>query len=190
MTHAKSLPDPLCFPLPPARLDRTLERAPLLPAVAARDLEEVRRWRDAVAAALETRDPALDVVEHLTPRARARLALFLAERWDPRHRLWALTSDYDLAPFPAPPAARATDVPMRAVLEVMRWRAGIVHYLTDVWDVLGPPDLEMGECAAIGAFMRPARLEGRCIYCLSEYEPRRLDPEDHGCPLAVHPEPR
>ena len=75
---------------------------------------------------------------------------------------------------------------MRAVLEVLHWRAAVVNYLTDVWDVLGKPELEMGECVAIGMFLRPARLEGRCIFCLTEYGADRIDPEDHGCVLVKH----
>ena len=73
---------------------------------------------------------------------------------------------------------------MKAVLEVLHWRAAIVNYLTDVWDVLGKPELEMGECAAIGEFIRPASLAGRCVYCLTEFTFDHLDPEDHACVMA------
>ena len=62
----------------------------------------------------------------------------------------------------------------------------VVDYLTDVWDSLSTPELEMGECAAIGAFIRPARLDGRCVYCLTKFAMDRIDPEDHGCIMARH----
>ena len=70
---------------------------------------------------------------------------------------------------------------MEAVLEALRWRAAVVSYLTDAWDVLGKPQLKMGECAAIGMFMRPVRLEGRCVYCLTEHGPHHIDPNAHDC---------
>ena len=181
MKRSKALPENLSFPVPPARIDRTLAEAPILPAVAAEYLAEIQRWRDDVVAAVGAGDPAIDCVENLTTRARSRLRALLDTRWDARTRGWAATSNYDLNPFPAARPPSQVYEPMKAVMEVLHWRAAIVNYLTDVWDVLGKPELDMGECAAIGEFMRPARLAGRCVYCLSEFNFDHLDPEDHGC---------
>ena len=184
MSRTRSHPDNLCFPIPPARIDRTLAEAPLRPAVAALYLSEMQRWRIAVATAVLRGGPAIAHVENLTPRARNRMVTLLDTRWDAQTRLWAITSGHDLTPFPvAIPASEVAD-PMQAVLDVLHWRAAIVTYLTDVWDVSRKPELNMGECAAIGSFVRPARLEGRCVYCLTEYAFDRLDPEDHGCVMA------
>jgi len=186
MQRSRSIPDHLYFPLPPARLDRTLAEAPLLPGVAAVYLSEIRRWRVAVVAAVASGDPAIAGIENLTPRALARLAVLLDTRWDARPRAWPAVSAYELSPFPATHPPSQADDPMKAVLEVMHWRAAVINYLTDVWDVLGKPELEMGECMAIGAFMRPVRMEGRCVYCLTEFNRERLDPEDHGCVMVRH----
>jgi len=184
MKRSKALPDHLCFPVPPARIDRTLAEAPLVPDVAATYLAEIRRWRDAVVAAVAANDPTIANVENLTSRARSRLAILLDTSWDAPTRGWAAASNYDLAPFPAARPPSLVYEPMKAVLEVLHWRAAIVNYLTDVWDVLGKPELEMGECAAIGEFIRPASLAGRCVYCLTEFTFDHLDPEDHACVMA------
>jgi hypothetical protein len=152
--------------------------------VAATYLSEIQRWRDAVVASVAGGDPAIARIENFTPRARNRLAVLLDTKWDARARDWSAASVYTLTPFPATLPAFQVDDPMKAVLEVLHWRAAVINYLTDVWDVLGKPELEMGECAAIGEFMRPARLEGRCVYCLTEFGFDRLDPDDHGCVMA------
>lgn len=189
MKTSTQLRDGLSFPTPPGRIDRAVERTPFRPAVAAAYLTEILRWRDAVAAALAGDDPALDGVDHLTPRARERLALLLRTRWDVATRLSILRSGHGLTPFPAPPRTPRAGDPMLAVLQVLRWRAAVVNHLTDVWDVLGRPELEMGECAAIGMFIRPARLEGRCVYCLTEYGPGHIDPEVHDCVMVSEGQP-
>ena len=179
-------PDPLCFPIPPARIDRTLKAAPIVPAVAANYLAEIQRWRESVLAALATHDPSIARIENLTQRARARLALLLATRWDARTRAGAALYGSPLVPFPAQRPAPLVSHPMKAVMDVLEWRAAVLVYLTEVWDVLGKPELDMGECAAIGGFLRPARLEGRCVYCLTEFDFHKLDPEDHACVLLSH----
>jgi len=183
MKMSHQLPDGFSFPVPPGRIDRGLEHTPFRPAVAAAYLTEIRRWREAVVEALASEDPAIDVVDHLTPRARAHLALLLRSSWDVTTRLWALRSGYGLTPFPASRRTRAEE-PMQAVLHVLRWRAAVVNHLTDLWDVLGKPELEIGECAAIGMFIRPVRLEGRCVFCLNEYGPGHIDPAEHDCVMA------
>src|SRR5262249_50385774 len=149
-------------------------------------LAEIQRWRVAVVTAALGKGVSLDHVEHLTPRARRRLVTLLDTKWDPQTRLWAIASGFDVTPFPATRHTTQIHDPMQDVIDVLHWRAGILDYLTDGWDSLSKPELEMNECAAIGSFIRPARLEGRCVYCLTEYEPRRIDPEEHGCVMARH----
>ena len=178
--------DALCFPIPPARIGRSLAEAPLLPAVAATYLTEIQRWRDAVETALVEGDPAVAAIENFSPRARGRLAMLLRTEWDARPGSWAAASDYNLTPFPLARRPAQEDDPMKAVLDVLHWRAAIIHYLTDIWDVMGKPELSMGECAAIGEFIRPARLEGRCVYCLSEFNADRVDPDAHDCVMLSH----
>ncbi|MGH7729678.1 MAG: hypothetical protein ACRENJ_00315 [Candidatus Eiseniibacteriota bacterium] len=181
MRRPKPHPDNLYFPIPPARIDRTLDEAPLLPAVAATYLAEIQRWREAVVEAIADNDPAIARVENFTSRARERLVVLLESRWDVSTRLWAVATGYDLTPFPVTRRSMGLDDPMATVMEVLLWRTTVVNYLTDVWDALPRPELSAGECAAIGEFLRPARMEGRCIYCLTEFDFSRLDPEEHGC---------
>jgi hypothetical protein len=186
MKKPRSLPGRLCFPLPPAPIDRALADAPWPAAQADAYLAEILLWREAVQAAIVAGNPVIDLVDHLTPRARSRLAVLLETKWDARIQHWAAVSGNDLTPFPSIHPASPSDEPMRAVLDVLHWRAAVVNYLTDVWDSPSTPELEMGECAAIGAFIRPARLQGRCVFCLGEYAFDRIDPEDHGCVMAGH----
>ncbi|HKQ58499.1 MAG TPA: hypothetical protein VJY35_11580 [Candidatus Eisenbacteria bacterium] len=186
MKRSRYTLDHLCFPVPPARIDRTLIDLPVLPTVAGAYLNEIRRWHDTVVTALLTNDPLIAHIEHLTTRARTRLVTLLQIAWDVKTRNWAASSNYALVPFPSVTPLPRRDDPMEAVLEVLRWRAAVVDYITDVWDVLGQPELDMGECAAIGSFLRPARLEGRCIYCLTEYASDHVDPEDHACVMMPH----
>lgn len=185
MKRSRSHPDQLCFPMPPARIDHTLSEAPFLPAVASTYLDEIRRWRNAVVAAIAEKDAAIADMEGFTPRARRRLSMLLETSWDAKARHWAAVSGYDLAPFPLRLLSHAGR-PMEAVLEALHWRAGVVSYLTDVWDGLVKPELEMRECAAIGAFLRPVHMDGLCVYCLTEFTPDRMDPEDHSCVIKTH----
>ncbi len=167
--------------MPPARIDRSWQEAPLLPAVAAAYLSEIHRWRERVVAGLAGEGPAIAGPEGLTQRARSHLALLLGTDWDAGTREWAAGSVYNIAPFPA-----NTNDPMISVMEVLRWRAAAADYLSDVWDVLGKPTLELEECRAMSAFLNPDRMEGRCVYCLIEFDPGRVAPEDHACVMLSH----
>ena len=135
--------DALCFPIPPARIGPSLTEAPLRPAVAATYLTEIQRWRDAVVTALADGDPAITGIENFTARARGRLAMLLRTEWDARPGSWAAASDYNLTPFPLTRPSAGEGDPMKAVLEALHWRAAIIHYLTDIWDVMGRPELAM-----------------------------------------------
>ena len=184
MRRPKGHPDNYYFPVPPARIDHTLDLTPLLPSVAANYLSEIQRWRDALVTAIAEGDQAITHIENFTPRARERLVILLESRCDVPTRVWAIGTCYSLGPFPATRKPAQLDDPMAAVMDVLHWRAEVVSYLTDVWGAVGKPELTMGECAAIGGFLRPAHMEGRCVYCLTEYDFDRLDPEDHACVMA------
>ena len=185
MKTSHQLPDGFCFPTPPGRIDHDLRQTPIRSPVAVNYLTEIQRWRDTVATAIDPRDPAIAGLPHFTPRARARLAMLLSTEWDVQTRLWAV--GHGLAPFPADLLYRGH--PMETLLEALYWRAAVVLYLTGAWDALDKPELKMQECAAIGMFMRPVRLEGLCVYCLTEYGPNHLAPEDHDCIMALHIQP-
>jgi hypothetical protein len=179
--RSRPIADELYFPMPPARIDRTLDEMPLLPAVAATYLSAIQRWRESVLTAIVAGDTSNPDLARLSPRARAHLALLLDTRWDTRTRLWALGSAYHLTRFPESREPTPTGDPMARVLAALRWRAGVVTYLADVWDVIGRPALSREECEAIGALFRPPRMDCRCVLCLSEYDPGRVVPDDHDC---------
>jgi len=186
MNMSRHLADDLYFPTPPARIDRSWQEAPLLPAVAAEYLSEIHRWRARLVAGLAGEGPAIAGPEGLTRRARSHLALLLGTEWDANILKWAAGSAYNIAPFPATAFHANVDDPMTSVMEVLRWRAAVADYLSDVWDVLGAPVLELGECRAMSSFLQPIRMEGRCVFCLSEFDPGRVAPEDHGCVMLSH----
>ena len=186
MKRSRPLPDELRFPVPPARIDRSWRDTPLLPAVAIEYLGEIHRWREGLAAALAGEVPALVGREGLSPRARGHLALLIDAEWDVGTRRRAAGEAYNIAPFPAIRFDACADHSMAGVMEVLRWRAAVVDYLSDVWDVMGSPLLELEECRAMSAFLYPIRMEDRCIFCLTEYDPSRVSPDDHGCVMLSH----
>jgi len=64
-------------------------------------------------------------------------------------------------------------------LDVLRWRAGIYDFLSDIWDVIGEPMLDMFECNAMAAFLVPVGAR-RCIFCLA------AEPNHHPCVVLAH----
>ena len=189
MHTSRFLVDQLSFPAPPARVDRTWKEAPFSPPVATEYLAEIRRWRARLLEVLADEGSVIDGSPGLTRRARGHLVLLLSTEWDAGTLKWATDSSYHIAPFPALPSLGHPDDPMSSVMEVLRWRAAVADYLSDVWDVLGKPALELEECRALGALLQPIRMEGRCVFCLSEFGARRIAPEDHGCVMLGHVRP-
>ena len=186
MRTPRYLVDQLSFPAPPARIDRTWREAPFLPSVAIEYLAEIRRWRARLLEVLADERSAIEGTPGLTRRARTHLELLLATEWDSGTLKWAGGSAYNIGPFPTVPSLAHVDDPMFVVMEVLRWRAALADYLSDVWDVLGKPPLEQGECRAMAAFLQLARMEGRCVFCLSEFPAPRIAPEDHACVMLGH----
>ena len=186
MSASTHLADQLCFPAPPARVDRTWKEAPFSPPIAIEYLLEIHRWRSRLLEVLSSEAPAIEGPQGLTRRARAHLAVLLGTEWNVGTRKWVADSSYNLAPFPPIPSHGHVDEPMSAVMEVLRWRAAVADYLSDVWDVLGEPALGLEECNVMSAFLRPIRMEGRCVFCLSEFDVGRVAPDDHGCVMLSH----
>lgn len=57
--------------------------------------------------------------------------------------------------------------PVAALRQVLLWRAGVVDFLADVWDTLGPSQFAMQECAEATRIFQPAdRTEADCLLCL------------------------
>src|SRR5262245_49664279 len=170
MGNSRYLVDQLRFPAPPARIDRTWRAAPFLPPVAIEYLAEIRRWRARLCEVLLGEASTIDGSDGLTPRAREHLTVLLSSEWDPATLKWAADSSYNIAPFPTLPTIGHQDDPMSSVMEVLQWRAAAADYLSDVWDVLGKPTLELPECRAMSRFLQPVRMEGRCVFCLTEFD--------------------
>ncbi len=104
----------------------------------------------------------------------------------------AATRTYRLEPFPrlAPSAERSSGDCARArrqLLNVLVWRSRLVDFLSDVWDVMGPPLLDLDECEwVIRELLTPhsaARLCTSCLQPLStpELEQRHFDT----CPVRI-----
>ncbi len=79
-----------------------------------------------------------------------------------------------LSPFPR--AAVAVPSPQSAVA-LLEWRFRLVTYFGDVWDVIGEPRFDLGECQAVLAVLSPADAAQRCACCLMPL--READRRDH-----------
>ena len=64
---------------------------------------------------------------------------------------YAIQSPYNIAPFPAAVLEIAHAPSLDLVFEVLRWRAGLADYLSDIWDVID----ELGQPLATGSKRRP-----------------------------------
>ena len=88
-------------------------------------------------------------------------------------------SVYGVAPYPAPPRAfglarNDADCAMdrQFLLDILVWRSRLVDFLSDVWDVMGTPLLEMEECEwVIREVLTPAGAVDRCVNCLLPVPP-------------------
>jgi len=113
------------------------------PAVALAAIGRIQRWRDELRAWL-ARAPEVS--------ARMRALLDEAARGAP---------DARLGPFPDAPGAD----PVRDLRAVLVWRARVLHWVVDAWDVIGDDAFGVEECATIeGVLGRPA---GACAYCFA-----------------------
>ena len=177
----------LRFPKPPFRIDTSVV-GPLPPDNAVSSyLDQIRSWRSAVLTFIDKPGEKLAPdAEGLTERAQKALATFLASNWSPGMTDYAAQSPYNISAFPASALETVANPTTEPVLDVLRWRAGLVDYLSDVWDVIGEPFLELEECGAIGSFLDPVEKEQLCYLCLSEFRPEQRDPGRHDCLLTRH----
>ena len=147
-------------------------------------LERVRTWREAARAWLVS---AAAVDAPITDEMRRILRVALGDS-DARGGALAAARTYRVGPFPAgaPPAVTGQTNgdckdARRYLLEVMVWRSRLVDFLSDVWDVIGPPLLDMDECEwVIRELLTPPSPVRLCIKCLQlmpspEFERRHYD---------------
>jgi hypothetical protein len=148
-------------------------------------LSECSQWRDRLQTWLHSGDfaPASKVLT--SRRAALYLYHFLKPAWTEPELEAGLRSPYSVAPFPIDALEGPLD-PRESVLEILRWRAGFVDWISDIWDVAGEPELDLFECRAIERFLTPADVQNPCIFCLkplAEDESRHYGSE---CPLLLH----
>lgn len=181
------LPTELRFPKPPFRIEQSALDHPPPDGVLSGYLDKIRQWRLAVLTFLEESDAkCVAPLADLTERAREALAACLASAWSQNMTAWATQSPYNFGAFPAPALDAATQSSMDLVLNVLRWRAGLIDMLSDIWDVLDEPELDLDECMAIGQFLHPADQQSRCAFCLTEFAQDQLHPSQHQCRLLGH----
>jgi hypothetical protein len=175
----------LHFPIPPFQVDR-LHIDTSFEEIA-RYLARVRSWRAAVLGFISRPyTEGLGETEGLTERARKALETFLASEWPKSMKNYAIQSPYNITSFPLSATEVAANSTVESVLEVIRWRAGVVDYLDDVWDVIGDPFLNLDECQALDRFLHPISAKQLCAFCLSELASGLLGPGGHDCLLVAH----
>lgn len=157
MTRSAQAPS---FPSVPAEL---LSTSPQATSVA-HFLAQAESWRRDVRSFLATPDAPT----HLSAKMVALLRTVLDDPGGDKSAISGRPiSTYPESALRARPGDGASA--HNAVLDVLVWRSQLVHYLSDVWDVIGPPAFEMKECEfVIQALLHPEKQPGvkLCIDCL------------------------
>lgn len=176
-----ALPPDLCFPRPLFRIDGHYTQVNR-DAVSSY-LTTIRSWRLRALEVLRNAGAKeLSEVHYLSPKAQEMFASFLACGWMPEMSKYAAQSTYNLRAFSPHVLEDQDSSTVESVLDVLRWRAGIVDYLGDAafaWN----PTLEMDECAAIGRFFHPDDHKKLCWLCLTEFAPEQRHLDGHECAL-------
>ncbi len=181
----RALPEPLCFPALPAALAGATRDSPALAAEIALFLGRVEAWRQGVLHWIG--EPNLQAnrdVDGLTHRACQALATFLQTAWSLNMWMYAEQSPYNIAHFPI--REDTEEAAKDPVHDLLCWRAAVVDYLSDIWDVLGEPELTTDECSAMHAFLRPTPSNGLCDLCLRSLPEARRHTDRHTCPVLGH----
>lgn len=144
-------------------------------------LAQVRSWRLAVLEFIDgSSGKSLPGKDGLTERVRNVLATFLASAWTQQMTAYANKSPYNISAFPAETLEARVKPAVEAMFEVLRWRASVVDYLSDVWDVIGEPFLDIEECNTITEFLDPVGEAELCMFCLQVVSGK------HDCMLTSH----
>ena len=181
------LQNELRFPKPPFRLAQSVLDDPPPGEVLSNYLGEIRQWRSAVLAFLE--EPEVKraaTIEGLSERASEALATCLSSQWPENMSAWAKQSPYNLNAFPAPALEAVSPPCLALVLDVLRWRAGVMDMLSDIWDVIGEPWLDLAECMAMEQFLYPVGDRRCCAFCLTEFASDQMHADRHQCLLLGH----
>jgi hypothetical protein len=128
-------------------------------------LRRVEAWRSAVAGVL-----AEGSAWTMSDTLRDLLQQVLGVR--PSRTL--ASCPYHLEPYPG-----SGGEPVATLRRVLLWRAGVVDFLADAWDTLGPPPFTMDECGEAAEIFEPEDLTPQeCPLCLGRLP---ADPTTH-CP--------
>ncbi|MBL6990891.1 MAG: hypothetical protein ISR65_13990 [Bacteriovoracaceae bacterium] len=67
--------------------------------------------------------------------------------------------------------AQLENIKVDSPTSILLWRAKIISYLDDVWDVMGDPIFDVDECDDAVAYFYPKSFKQnrQCIYCLKIY---------------------
>lgn len=133
------------------------------------DEEAARRALSAVTAFVDALARELDgALADLAPPMRAVLAALVGvSPPDPLAKL----ARYRLAPFPRHSVEGQSATERLAA--VLMWRAGIVDFLSDVWDTLGDAGFSLEDCRVVEGLFTPPGIEpaSTCPYCLGPQSP-------------------
>ncbi|HXJ61545.1 MAG TPA: hypothetical protein VNU68_33295 [Verrucomicrobiae bacterium] len=176
----------LVFPKPPFRIDESTWGSPTLDSAVPPYLRQITDWRAAVLEFVGppgVRKEQASAIIGLTERAREALETFLSSSWSESMTEDATRSPYNLTCFPAAASETAPGPDRQTLLQILQWRAGIVDYLGDVWDVVGEPRLDLDECTAVELFLQCASPVPVCHLCLTEFTKAQVHPDAHGCLL-------
>ena len=179
-----TLPPELRFPKPPFPIDGRFVDA-TSDAVSGY-LDAIRSWRSRVLEFLKDADgKCLEESHYLSARAQKELGTFLAESWTPGMSSHAAQSPYNMNAFPHDALEGNRNSRIESVLDMLRWRAGVVDYLGDAPFAMFPA-IELDESAAMDQFLKPVDYRELCRLCLTEFERERNDPDAHDCLLLGH----
>ena len=138
---------------------------------ATRDLDAIEVWKEAWLAALAGNAVAVAVP----------LLGVLREAFGATPPLAIRSLPYRVLPFPEPLGA----APVEDLRRVLLWRAGLVDFLADSWDTLGPSTFDMKDCLRVSALLRPSGIlensqSQTCSYCLVTHTRERNHFEECG----------
>jgi hypothetical protein len=178
------LPAELCFPKPLFRINEYL--ADVSADAAAGYVAAILSWRTRVLESLKkVSGKELSEAHYLSTRAQEMLAANLAASWEPEMTRYANQSPYNLHPFPLQLLERQNNSDAISVLEALRWRAGIVDYLSDA-PFAFVPSVELDECVAIQHFLSPVERGKLCDFCLTDLASEQLQSGPHKCALTSY----
>jgi hypothetical protein len=167
------------FPMPPDNVHEASVE------VLSRFISQFNEWRNHLINDLDHPSKLASLVPSI--RAVSFFQLLLNTTWPEDLTEFAIRSPYNIFPFPdVTHFAKkfGLDKAKSIVINILKWRASLVDMLSDMWDVIGEPTLDLDKCRFIENLI-PRNIEGRCIFCLAKFEDA-TNHESHSCIVAEH----